>query len=99
MNEITVEFAVYGALKNGDENDCRAADVKTLLQKLIDSQEGIVTIDNSTMGGDPCPGNGKHFGAQITRSDGTYYYACQEGQKIDFCHGGWPEASYKPKED
>lgn len=88
MSAITVNFAVYGALPDGNENACKAKDVTSVLQKLITNGDGIVKINNSNMDGDPCKGYHKHFGAQITRDGGTYYYACQEDQTIDFHHGG-----------
>jgi hypothetical protein len=76
-------------LKDGNENDSEAKSVTSILQKLID-KDSVVQIDNDTMDGDPCPGYTKHFGAQLTRDGGTFYFACQEGQTIDFCHGGRP---------
>lgn len=40
------------------------------------------------MGVDPCPGQGKHFGAIVVGQDGvTRYFACAEGQTVDFNHG------------
>ncbi|SNT18914.1 hypothetical protein SAMN05421640_2745 [Ekhidna lutea] len=88
MSEIKVEFAVYGALKHGISNSGKAMDVKTTLQNLIIQNKGVVTITNTYMGGDPCLGNTKQFGAQIQRDGATYYFACLEGQTIDFEHGG-----------
>jgi len=88
MSEITVQSAVYGALAGGNENSAQAANVLSALQNAINSMDAIVTINNENMGGDPSPGNQKHFGATITRDGGTFYYACQEGQTIDFQHGG-----------
>lgn len=90
MSDITVECAIYGALAKGNENDAQAADVTSALQNCINSMDAIVTINNDNMGGDPSSGNGKHFGAKVTRGGGTYYYACAEGQRIDFKHGGIP---------
>lgn len=88
MSGIKVDFAVYGALKNGNENNGRAMDVKSVLQTLINQNNGVVTITNSYLGGDPCLGFTKQFGAQIQRQGGTYHFACMEGQTIDFTHGG-----------
>lgn len=90
MSEIKVDFAVYGALKNGNENNGLAMNVKSILQNLINQNDGIVTITNSYMGGDPCLGNTKQFGAQIRRKGSVFHYACMEGQTIDFEHGGTP---------
>ncbi len=92
MSGVTVESAVYGALAHGDENSAQASDVKSALQNAINSMDSIVVINNDNMGVDPSPGNTKHFGATITRDGGTFYYACQEGQKVDFQHGGTPSA-------
>jgi hypothetical protein len=85
MSDFKVQFAVYGAL-NSNEDGSQAADVKNSLQVAINSLRGIVKIDNDTMGIDPSVGRTKHFGAVVTRGDKTHYYACQEGQTIDFYH-------------
>ncbi|MEP1035296.1 hypothetical protein [Ekhidna sp.] len=88
MSRIKVDFAVYGALKDGNENNGRAMDVKFILQNLINQNNGVVTISNSYLGGDPCLGYTKQFGAQVQRKDGVYHFACMEGQTIDFERGG-----------
>ena len=90
---ITVKFAVYGALKGGNENQTQAVDVSGPLQAQIDASQGIVKIDNSTMGGDPAKGSGKHFAA-IVDVDGAsnVCFACAEGQTIDFHH--WIPTTY-----
>ena len=90
MSEVSVKTAIYGALAGGNENSAQAADVTSALQNCINATDAIVRINNDNMGGDPSPGNGKHFGAIIMRDGGTYYYACAEGQKVDFKHGGIP---------
>ncbi len=54
MAKITVEFAVYGALAHGDENIAEAKDVKSILENLINTKDGIVKIDNKNMGGVRC---------------------------------------------
>jgi hypothetical protein len=90
---ITVKFAVYGALKGGNENQTQAVDVSGPLQAQIDASQGIVKIDNSTMGGDPAKGSGKHFAA-IVDVDGELgvCFACNENQTIDFHH--WIATTY-----
>jgi len=88
MREIKVDFAVYGALKGGNEVNGRAMDVKSTLQRLINQNGGVVTITSSYMGGDPCLGNIKSFGAQVQREGDIFHFACQEGQTIDFGTGG-----------
>ncbi|MEQ8906323.1 hypothetical protein [Ekhidna sp.] len=88
MSEIKVDFSVYGALKDGNETNGRAMDVKTILQNLINQNKGVVTITSSYLGGDPCMGYTKQFGAQVQRPGGTYHFACMEGQTIDFTNGG-----------
>ena len=90
MSGITVQFAVYGALAGGDENQARGVNVTSIVKSLIASQDGIVNINNTSMNGDPSLGDQKHFGATVTRDGGTYYFACAEGQTIDFHHGGSP---------
>jgi hypothetical protein len=48
----------------------------------------MVTINNETLhqGEDPAPGETKHFAAAVTSNDEktVNYFACQEGQTIDF---------------
>ena len=87
---ITVNFAVYGALANGNENQAEAKSVTSILQNLINSKDAIVKIDNKSFNGDPAPGWTKHFGAEIVRNGNTLHFACQEDQTIDFKHGGTP---------
>ena len=85
---LTVKFAVYGALDKGNENRSQAANVQNALQGAINANQGIVTINNTTMGGDPSHGNVKHFGAIVTLDSVDRYFACQEGQTVDFYHTG-----------
>ena len=83
----TVRFAVYGALRDGIQDNTEAAIVTGALQMAIDNSphgNGVVRIDNQNMGGDPAPGVQKHFGA-IVEVDGTDRpFACLENQTIDF---------------
>jgi hypothetical protein len=80
-----VIFAVYGALKDGNSDKAEAQDVTRALQRAIDNSVGqVVTINNTSMGGDPSKGFTKHFGA-IVEVDGTRRaFACEERQTIDF---------------
>jgi hypothetical protein len=86
MAALTVQYAVYGALADGNENNSQAADVSAALQASIDGSQGIVTINNDNLGGDPSPGYQKHFGACVALDGTPRYFACQEGQTIDFYH-------------
>ncbi|WP_343604918.1 hypothetical protein [Fluviicola sp.] len=86
MSNFTVKFAVYGALNGGNENQTQAIDVSKSLQMALDSSDGIVTINNKTFGTDPSKGNSKHFGAQVTVNGADHFFACLEGQTIDFYH-------------
>ena len=81
-----VNFAAYGALAGGNENNTQANIVTGALQNLLPpDSSGVVTINNSNMGGDPSPGNTKHFGAIVVVNGGApQAFACQEGQTIDF---------------
>jgi hypothetical protein len=84
-NSYTVTFAVYGALAGGNENNTQAAVVTAQLQNALNqNNNGVITISNSTMGGDPSPGNQKHFGAIVVVNGTSQPFACQEGQTIDF---------------
>jgi hypothetical protein len=87
-----VIFAVYGGLKGGNSDSTEARIVTTALQGQLSKpgSNGVVRIDNTTMGGDPAPGVQKHFGA-IVEVDGPapgqkqqLPFACLENQTIDF---------------
>ena len=85
MDILKVQFAVYGALKNGDPNATQAIDATAIVQQLITQRSGQVKIDNSTIGSDPSPGNVKHFAAVVVSLAGVNQaFACQEGQTINF---------------
>lgn len=88
MANPVVKFAVYGALPGGSANNALAFDVTRSLQTSINNNNGIVAINNSSFAGDPAPNNTKHFGAIITRGSQDFYFACQEGQQIDFVNDG-----------
>ncbi|MFZ6873783.1 hypothetical protein ACO0LF_17125 [Undibacterium sp. Di27W] len=80
-----VTSAAYGALAGGNENNTQAANVTGTLQTLLNQNpNGVVTINNTTMGGDPSKGNTKHFGAIVVVNGSSQAFACQEGQTIDF---------------
>jgi hypothetical protein len=78
-------FAVYGCLAGNDNDSTKAAIVTSQLQDQFSNHpNGVVTISNANLGGDPAPGVKKHFGA-IVEVDGTQTpFACDEGQTIDF---------------
>jgi hypothetical protein len=86
---LVVKFAIYGALPGGASNNAEAFDVTQKLQALINANGGIVACNNNHFG-DPAFGNDKHFGALVTRNGSDFYFACDEGQTIDFNHGGGP---------
>ncbi len=83
MSNLVVKFAVYGALPGGASTNAEAFDVTQKLQTLINASGGIVACNNNNFG-DPAFGNDKHFGALVTRNGTDFYFACDEGQKIDF---------------
>lgn len=93
MSALQVQTAVYGALNGGNENKSQAVDVSNALQAAIDQNDGIVTINNANMGGDPSKGNGKHFAAIVALDGVNHYFACKEGQTIDFFHTEAPTGS------
>jgi hypothetical protein len=84
-NTYTVVAAAYGALIGGNENNMGASEVTHILQVLLDNNpNGVITIDNTTMGSDPASGNTKHFGAIVIVNGERLPFACEEGQTIDF---------------
>jgi hypothetical protein len=90
---LVVKHAVYGALPGGNEFFLpvefpdQAFDVTRQLKGFIDAEGGVVACDNNHFG-DPSPGNRKHFGAVVERDGVDLFFACEEGQTIDFNHGG-----------
>ncbi len=86
-----VVFAVYGAHEGGDDDRTKAADVTLQLQQRLDaSSNGLVRIDNASMGGDPAKGTGKHFGAIVEVDRHKRPFACAENQTIDFTYAPRP---------
>jgi hypothetical protein len=82
---FNVQFAVYGALAGGNENNTQANVVTSALQNQLNSNpNGVVTINNTTMGGDPSVGNIKQFGAIVQVNGTPLPFACKEDQTIDF---------------
>jgi hypothetical protein len=86
---VKVVYAVFGALDGNQV--ARAQDVKKALQTLLNEPKNnnVVTINDKNMGEDPAVGLVKHFGAYVEvgrpgQPGTTIYFACQEGQKIDF---------------
>ena len=84
---VKVVYAVFGALDGNQV--ARARDVKKALQTLLNgTPDNVVTINDKSMGGDPAVGLVKHFGAYVEvgsqQPTATLYFACQEGQTIDF---------------
>jgi hypothetical protein len=97
---VKVVYAVFGALDGNQV--ARAQDVKKALQTLLNQtlpngdSNNVVTINDKNMGGDPAVGLVKHFGAYVevgrpAQPGTTIYFACQEGQTIDFSSIYGPE--------
>ena len=80
---ITVLFAVYGALENGNSALAEAFDVTFLLQQRLSENLDPVVCDNDAFG-DPSPGSKKHFAATGLRNGKAVSFACEEGQAINF---------------
>ncbi|HEY0729426.1 MAG TPA: hypothetical protein VGD38_15205 [Pyrinomonadaceae bacterium] len=87
MSVLQVQVAVYGALCGGPDQ-MHARDVTAQLQAALNSKtnNGVVNINNDSMGGDPCSGKTKAFGAVVTLDGTPLFFACLEGQTVDFFH-------------
>lgn len=87
MGALQVKVAIYGALCGG-QDQMHALDVTSQLQAALDApgNNGVVTINNDSMGGDPCRGTTKAFGAVVALNGVPLFYACLEDQTIDFFH-------------
>lgn len=90
MAKFTVNYAVYGALPGGNPESAEAYNVTAQLSGVLNAPgaTGVVPCGNN-LKGDPSPGNQKHFGAVVNNR----YFACQEGQTIDFNHAGGTASS------
>ena len=97
MENLQVRYAVYGALAGGNPDASQAVDVTGSLQDHINRRQGVVTINNQNMGGDPSVGNVKHFGACVLVNGQPKFFACQEGQTIDFNHSKAPDTQLVAK--
>jgi hypothetical protein len=85
---ITVKHAVFGGYSGPPGTQKPGSrDVTGLLQQLINQGNGEVHITPANLS-DPAPGVVKHFAATVERNKQDYYYACQEGEKINFNIGG-----------
>ncbi|HEY3937740.1 MAG TPA: hypothetical protein VGL97_09930 [Bryobacteraceae bacterium] len=84
-SNLVVKFAVYGALDEGDESFAQAFDVTARLQAIVNAIGGVVACDNASFG-DPSVENKKHFAAVVNRGGTDFYFACEEGQAIDFAN-------------
>jgi hypothetical protein len=63
---LNAVFAVYGGLKAGNPNKTQASIVTASHQTQFDSHpDGVVRIDNTSMGGNPVQHIQKHFGAIV----------------------------------
>ncbi len=74
----TVCCAVYGTIKT-------AVIVTPTLQALLNaSPNGVIAINNTTMGGNPSPGEENIFIAVVTVNGMPQAFICVEGQSINF---------------
>jgi hypothetical protein len=86
-SSLTVKFAVYGALQQGNRAGARAVDVTDRLQSLLDLNDAPVVCNNANFT-DPSVGDIKSFAAVVDRGGTDFHFACQENQTIDFASGG-----------
>jgi hypothetical protein len=87
-SKVTVKSAVYGCLPSGAALS-KAQDVTLVLQQLLNNSDQPIACNNANFLHDPAPGYKKQFFAVVTReNEGDRYYACEEGQSIDFNVGG-----------
>lgn len=75
---IKIHQAIYAAKNSG-------ADVTKIVQALVDNGNDDITVNNSTMGGDPDFGQVKSFCVSYTLADGQgpIFKGCQENGKLD----------------
>jgi len=85
MSSPKVLYAVYGALPH-DKQRAKAHSVRDAVQQLIDGASSqtkpTFKVSNDTLGGDPAPGHGKHFGMMVQYNGRLICAACEEDQTI-----------------
>jgi len=84
MNNIKVIRAQYGTFDENNSNKWQTTDVTQTLQKVINTSGGYVEIDNNTMETNSPSNNTKHFAAIIEHNSTPYFFACSEGQTVNF---------------
>lgn len=83
---IKITTARYGApYPSGVQNagTVSSFNVTAIVQKLVDVNP-MVTINNTTMGGDPIAGPGKGFFASGTLNGAKHNWVCTENETINF---------------
>jgi hypothetical protein len=87
MSTFAVSWAYYGSTPT--QTNCQVNDVTATLQDQLNdpiaSPNGVLTINDTNMGGDPSPGNTKAFCASVSVDGSTAStFICSEGQTVDF---------------
>jgi hypothetical protein len=84
-NSLQVKIAIYGVLCGDGEDNMHAFDATQGLQAAINAtSDGVVTITNEVMGGDPCVGTVKRWGALVLLNGKPLYFAGQENDQVNF---------------
>ena len=94
-NEYLVKSAVYGGTDVDSPNKSKAKDVSNELQKHLNAGHVKLCISNGLPSpnpkvlpyppfNDPAKGLGKAFAAIVSINKNDHYFACNEGQTIDF---------------
>ncbi|AXT62635.1 hypothetical protein D1816_20515 [Aquimarina sp. AD10] len=86
MSNYLVDHAIYSWNITGTEK-CLYKDVKEVVQKMLMENGGVINVNNTALGGDPCPNTPKSFAAiiGIANSEGITRKICTsvEGVNID----------------
>jgi len=87
-NRFNVKFAVYGALNGGNENNSQAVSVVDALQNLLQRPGGessIIKINDQNLSQVGfSSGNKKSFAACLSIGGRDVYFACKEGETVNF---------------
>ncbi|HJP95351.1 MAG TPA: hypothetical protein VJ875_25615 [Pyrinomonadaceae bacterium] len=82
---LQVKIAIYGVLCPSGEDNMHAFDATAGLQAAINAaSDGVVTITNEVMGGDPCVNTVKAWGAVVLLNGKPLYFAGHENDQVNF---------------
>jgi len=84
MSNIIVKNAWYGDITSSEQDPSRVMDVTSTLQIALNKYSGVVTINNTTMGRDPCFGVVKKIAGTVQLGESYEVFEFNEHDVADF---------------